>query len=52
MHRWERAFGEDGWMAEHFVLLETGANQAFVFASNKQVVNVGASDLIWRVGND
>jgi hypothetical protein len=39
-------------MVRHFVLLETGANQAFVFASNKQAVNVGASELILRAGSE
>lgn len=35
----------------HWVVVETGANQAFIFASNKQAVNVGASQLIWQVGH-
>ena len=37
-------------MAGHWVVIETASNQAFVFASNKQAVNVGASELIFRVG--
>lgn len=37
-------------MAGHWVVLETASNQAFVFASNKQAVNVGASELIFRAG--
>jgi hypothetical protein len=36
---------------QHWVVVETGANQAYVFASNKQVVNVGASQLIWQIGH-
>lgn len=31
-------------------MIETGANQAFIFASNKQRVNVGASEMVRRVG--
>jgi hypothetical protein len=38
-------------VGRHWVVIETGANQAFVFASNKQAVNVGASQLIWQMGN-
>ncbi|MEV6801916.1 hypothetical protein AB0M91_26740 [Micromonospora rifamycinica] len=34
----------------HWVVIETGANQAYVFASNKQAVNVGASELIYQAG--
>ncbi|MFY1699167.1 Cas10/Cmr2 second palm domain-containing protein [Solwaraspora sp. WMMA2101] len=34
----------------HWVVIETGANQAYVFASNKQAVNVGASELIFQAG--
>lgn len=37
-------------MAGHWVVIETASNQAFVFASNKQAVNVGASELIFQVG--
>ena len=37
-------------MVGHWVVIETASNQAFVFASNKQAVNVGASELISRVG--
>ncbi|MDG4765302.1 hypothetical protein O7632_14535 [Solwaraspora sp. WMMD406] len=36
----------------HWVVIETGANQAYVFASNKQAVNVGASELIFRAGTE
>lgn len=35
-----------GW---HWLILETGANQAYIFASNRQAVNVGASELITRL---
>ena len=38
-------------VGRHWVVIETGANQAYIFASNKQAVNVGASQLIWQVGN-
>ncbi|WP_422768885.1 Cas10/Cmr2 second palm domain-containing protein [Plantactinospora sp. WMMC1484] len=34
------------------MIIETGANQAYVFASNKQAVNVGASELIYRAGTE
>lgn len=34
----------------HWVLLETGANQAYVFASTRRRLNVGASDLLSRLG--
>lgn len=37
-------------MAGHWVVIETASNQAFVFASNKQAVTVGASELIFRSG--
>ncbi|ROO61304.1 hypothetical protein EDC02_3237 [Micromonospora sp. Llam0] len=36
----------------HWVVIETGANQAYVFASNKQAVNVGASELIFQAGTE
>ena len=32
------------------MVIETASNQAFVFASNKQAVNVGASELIFQSG--
>ncbi|MDG4771950.1 hypothetical protein [Solwaraspora sp. WMMD792] len=38
--------------SRHWVVIETGANQAYVFASNKQAVNVGASELIFRSGTE
>lgn len=38
-------------VGRHWVVIETGANQAYIFASNRQAVNVGASELIWRVGH-
>ncbi|MFV2086984.1 Cas10/Cmr2 second palm domain-containing protein [Micromonospora sp. LOL_021] len=38
--------------SRHWVAIETGANQAYVFASNKQAVNVGASELIFRSGTE
>ncbi len=38
-------------VGRHWLVIETGANQAYVFASNKQGVNVGASELIWQVGH-
>lgn len=34
----------------HWVVIETGANQAYIFGTNKQKVNVGASQQVWRVG--
>lgn len=39
-------------MTGHVVLLDTGGKQEFIFASNKQAVNVGASELIMRVGTN
>lgn len=37
-------------MPDHVVLLEAGSKQDFIFTSNKQAVNVGASQLIHQVG--
>lgn len=37
-------------MARRWVVIETGSNQALVFQTNKQRLNVAASRLIWRVG--
>lgn len=37
-------------MSQHVVLLEAGGKQAFIFGTNKQAVNVGASDLIRSLG--
>jgi hypothetical protein len=37
---------------KHWVVVETGANQAFIFASNRQAANVGASELVRRAGTD
>lgn len=34
----------------HWTVIETGSNQAYIFASNKQAVNVGASHLIHQAG--
>lgn len=34
----------------HWVLLETGANQSYVFASTRRRLNVGASELLSRLG--
>lgn len=39
-------------VGRHWVVIETGANQAYIFASNKQAVNVGASELIRQVGTE
>lgn len=35
----------------HWVVIETGANQAYIFASNRQAANIGASELVWQVGH-
>ncbi|MGH3623201.1 MAG: hypothetical protein ACRDQ5_15620, partial [Sciscionella sp.] len=37
-------------MTEHVVLLQAGSKQEFIFSSNKQAVNIGASELIFRAG--
>jgi hypothetical protein len=39
-------------MPKHVVLLEAGGKQDFIFTSNKQAVNIGASELISRSGKD
>lgn len=44
VHQQGRAVGR------HWVVIETGGNQAYVFASNRQATNVGASELIARAG--
>lgn len=38
-------------VGRHWTVIETGGNQAYIFAANKQMINVGASELVWRVGN-
>lgn len=38
------------WQSRRWVVIETGSNQALVFGTNKQRLNVAASRLIWRVG--
>lgn len=35
---------------QHWVLIETGANQAYVFSSTRRRLNVGASELLSRLG--
>lgn len=39
-------------MPRHVVLIEAGGKQDFIFTSNKQAVNIGASELIRRSGTD
>jgi len=39
-------------MPKHVVLIEAGGKQDFIFTSNKQAVNIGASELIRRSGMD
>lgn len=34
----------------HWAVIETGSNQAYIFASNKQILNVGSSHLVRLVG--
>ncbi len=54
MHGWRRlepGAGSGGWDGGSLGVIETASNQAFVFASNKQAVNVGASELIFQVGS-
>ena len=36
----------------HIVIIETGSIQAFIFNTNKQILNVGASDLVRRLGEE
>lgn len=41
-----------GSAAQYLVLIDTGAKQSFIFGTNKRRANVGASELIRRVGTD
>lgn len=39
-------------MRKHLVFLETSGNQAYLYATNRLKESIGASQLVWLVGND
>ena len=52
-HSGGRADGDGrGWAVKHWCLIETGANQAYVFGTNRLRHVVGASYLVHQVGTD